>query len=166
MNISVSARHFELTPDVKERAEFRLDKLNRFQDGLLNANVVLDLTKHRHVAEISVHGRHGDYAGHAEAGEWNAAIDQACEKLEKQIRRSSDRHHSSHRNGPTKEELAMGQPHVEAEYVTREMMTVEEAIARLDQGGEIVVFTETDTRANRAVYRRADGSVKLIEWNN
>ena len=43
------------------------------------------------------------------------------------------------------------------------MMTLEEATTRIENGEEIVVFADTDTGATRIVYRRPDGSVKLVE---
>jgi len=162
MNVSVTARHFELTPDLKEHAETRLGKLHKFQDGLMKANVVLEIEKYRNLAEISVHGRHGDYSGKAIAEKMPTAIDQACEKVEKQIRRSARKQHT-HRNGDAKEEMVMGDTRIESQRVSREMMSVEEATTRLDEGEDIVVFADTDTGATRVVYRRPDGKMKLIE---
>jgi hypothetical protein len=43
------------------------------------------------------------------------------------------------------------------------MMTVEEATTRVEDGEEIVVFADTDSGATRVVFRRPDGSLKLIE---
>jgi putative sigma-54 modulation protein len=162
MNVSVTARHFELTPDLKEHAESRLGKLHKFQDGLMKATVVLEIEKYRNLAEISVHGRLGDYSGKAIAEQMPIAIDQAYEKVEKQIRRTT-RKHQAHRNGEPKEEMVMGDTRIESQRVSREMMSVEEATSRLEEGEEIVVFADTDTGATRVVYRRPDGKMKLIE---
>ena len=131
MNVSVTARHFELTPDLKEHAEARLGKLHKFQDGLMKATVVLEIEKYRNLAEVSVHGRHGDYSGSATAEKMPLAIDQACEKVEKQIRRTARRQHS-HRNGDSKEEISMGDTRIESERVNREMMSVQEATSRVE----------------------------------
>jgi putative sigma-54 modulation protein len=160
MNVSVTARRFELTPDLREHAEGRLEKLHKFQDGLIKATVVLEVEKYRHLAEVSVHGRHGDYTARAQENDLPAAIDHACEKVEKQIRRST-RKAQSQRNG--KEVQEMGDTRIESERVNREMMSVEEATTRIEDGQEIVVFADTDSGATRVVYRRADGSVKLLE---
>ncbi|MEZ5065489.1 MAG: ribosome-associated translation inhibitor RaiA [bacterium] len=162
MNVSVTARHFELTPDLKSHAESRIRKLSRFQEGLIKATVVLEIEKYRHLAEISVHGNQGDYAGKATADSLATAIDQACEKVEKQIRRSA-RLSNNHRNGEGKEMLTMGDVRIESQRVPREMMTLEEATGRLDDGAEVVVFADTDNGSTRVVYRRPDGSMKLIE---
>jgi uncharacterized protein YgiM (DUF1202 family) len=57
----------------------------------------------------------------------------------------------------------MGETRIEALRVRREMMTLEEATTRVEEGEEIVVFADTDTGATRVVYRRPDGTVKLLE---
>jgi hypothetical protein len=57
----------------------------------------------------------------------------------------------------------MGETRIASERREREMMTLEEATGRVEDGEEIVVFADTDTGATRVVYRRPDGSVKLIE---
>ncbi|HMB70461.1 MAG TPA: ribosome-associated translation inhibitor RaiA [bacterium] len=162
MKVSVTARHFDLTPDLKEQAEARLARLDRFGSGVINASVVLAIEKYRHIAEVSVHGRHGDFLGKAQSDDMAVSIDGAFEKVEKQIRRSH-RHNQRGRNGDSKEAMTMGDTRIESERRNREMMTLEEATSRVEEGEEIVVFADTDTGATRVVYRRPDGAVKLIE---
>jgi putative sigma-54 modulation protein len=161
MKVSVTARHFDLTPDLKEHAEKKLDRFHRFNSELLNAHVVLEVEKYRKIAEISVHARQGDYKGRAESDDMLVSIDGACDKVEKQIRRSARKRRAHNGNG--EEAGVMGEIRIESERRNREMMTVEEATTRVEEGEEIVVFADTDTGATRVVYRRPDGSVKLLE---
>jgi len=161
MKVSVTARHFDLTPDLKERAENRLTRIQKFMTGLIDAHVVLEREKYRNIAEVSVHGRHGDYTGKSETTEMEAAIDGACEKVERQIRRNA-RKLRDH-NGDAREEPAMGDTRIESQRLNREMMTLEEATTRVEDGEDIVVFADTDSGATRIVFRRPDGSLKLIE---
>jgi putative sigma-54 modulation protein len=161
MKVSVTARHFDLNPDLKDHAEARLDKLGRFGNGLINAHVVLQVEKYRQIAEVSVHGSHGDYIGKSESDDMIVSIDGAIEKVEKQIRRAVRT--PRERNGDSKEVEDMGETRIASERREREMMTLEEATGRVEEGEEIVVFADTDTGATRVVYRRPDGSVKLIE---
>ncbi len=161
MKVSITARHFELTPDVREHAESRVAKLEKFATDLLKSNVVLEIEKYRQIAEISVHGRHGDFAGRSESDDMFVSIDDATDKVEKQIRRQARRLRA--RNGDAKEVLLMGATRIESERVSREMMSVEEATDRVEDGEDIVVFTDTDSGATRVVFRRPDGSMKLID---
>jgi putative sigma-54 modulation protein len=161
MKISITARHFDLTPDLKAHAESRVGKLDRFAGGMLRANVVLEVEKYRQIAELSVHGSPGDFAGRAEADDMFVAIDEACEKVEKQIRRQARM--ARVRDGGAKEAMVMGTVRIPSERVTREMMTVEEATTRVEEGEDLVVFTDTDSGSIRVVFRRPDGTLKLID---
>ncbi|MGQ0722819.1 MAG: ribosome hibernation-promoting factor, HPF/YfiA family [Candidatus Eiseniibacteriota bacterium] len=163
MKVSVTARHFELTPDLKEHAERRLARFEKYTADLLNAHVVLEVEKYRKIAEVSVHGPQADFTAKAESGDMVLSIDGACEKVERQIRRSMRRRKDHGGNGDEKEIGAMGETRIVSERRTREMMSLEEATGRIEEGEEIVVFADTDSGATRVVYRRPDGSVKLIE---
>ena len=161
MKISITARHFDITPDLKEHAESRVGKLEKFAGGLLRANVVLEVEKYRQIVELSVHGSPGDFAGRAESDDMFVAIDDACDKVEKQIRRQARMVRV--RDGDAKEVLTMGAVRIQSERVSREMMSIEEATARVEEGEDIVIFTDTDSGATRVVFRRPDGTLKLID---
>ena len=160
MKVNVTARHFDLTPDLKDHAEKRLAKFHKYTDGLLTAHVVLEVEKYRNIAEVSVHGRTGDFTGTAESGDMLTSIDGA---MEKQIRRALRRLKERHNGNGEREAMPMGETRIEAQRVAREMMSLEEATTRVEEGEEIVVFTDTDSGNTRIVYRRADGTMKLVE---
>ncbi len=161
MKVSVTARHFDLTPELREHAESRLDRFGKFSNGLSSAHVVLAVEKYRQIAEVSVHSRYGDFTGKAESDDMGVSIDGACDKVERQIKRSVDKKRAH--NGDSREVGAMGDTRIESERQNREMMTLEEATTRVENGEELVVFADTDSGATRIVYRRANGTVKLVE---
>ncbi|NNE44791.1 MAG: ribosome-associated translation inhibitor RaiA [Gemmatimonadetes bacterium] len=163
MKVSVTARHFDLTPQEREHTEERIQRFSKYERGLLNAHVVLEQQRSRKIAEIMVHARHGDFTAKAESHDLLASIDGACEKMETQIRRSAEKLRDHHVNGNGKEAVGLGETRIESERRNREMMSLEEATNRVEDGEELVVFADTDSGATRVVYRRPDGSVKLIE---
>ncbi len=163
MKVSVTARHFDLTPEERAHTEERVDRFGKYEKGLLNAHVVLEQQKSRKIAEVSVHARHGDFTAKVESHDLLASIDGACEKVETQIRRSARKLRNHHANGDAKEAIGLGDIRIESERRNREMMTLSEATGRVEDGEELVVFADTDSGATRVVYRRPDGSVKLIE---
>jgi putative sigma-54 modulation protein len=163
MKVSVTARHFDLTPDLREHAEARLGRFEKFTNDLLTAHVVLEVEKYRQIAEVSVHGRLRDFAAKSESADMVASIDGACEKVERQIRRSVRMRRVRAGNGDEKEAALMGETRIESERRRREMMSLDEATSRIEEGEEIVVFADTDSGATRVVYRRPDGSMKVID---
>ena len=57
MRILMTARHFDLTQGLREHAEDRLRKLDKYGVQILESNVVLTVEKYRHIAEIALNGR-------------------------------------------------------------------------------------------------------------
>ena len=46
MNTKVTARHFELTPEIKSLAEENFDGLQRYFDHIISCHLILDVEKH------------------------------------------------------------------------------------------------------------------------
>lgn len=59
MNTKITARHFELTPEIRQLAEENFDSLERYFDHIITCQLILDVEKHRKKAEImiNVHGQ-------------------------------------------------------------------------------------------------------------
>jgi putative sigma-54 modulation protein len=91
MEITTTARHFELTPTVREHGEKRLQKLTRYFDRIAKANVVLVREKHRQIAEITVHLNGSDLVSREETNDIFLSIDRAVDSLETQIKRHKER---------------------------------------------------------------------------
>jgi putative sigma-54 modulation protein len=91
MLVKTTARHFELTPELKVHVEERLSRLKKYGYPLLEAHVILSVEKYRHIAEITLHGDGLDVAGRDESADMYAAIDQVVEKLESQVKRHKDK---------------------------------------------------------------------------
>jgi len=91
MEITTTARHFELTPAVREHGEKRLQKLTRYFDRISKVNVVLIREKHRQIAEITLHVNGSDLVSREESNDLFLSIDRAVESLERQIKRHKER---------------------------------------------------------------------------
>jgi putative sigma-54 modulation protein len=59
MNTNITARHFELTPEIKSLAEENFESLERYFDHIITSQLILDVEKHRKKAELkmAVHGQ-------------------------------------------------------------------------------------------------------------
>lgn len=91
MKVNVTARHFEMSDDLREHAIRRLEKIERFGHSLMDAHVVLDVEKRRQIAEVSVHGDHTTFMSRAESHDMIESIDDACDKVQTQIKRHVDK---------------------------------------------------------------------------
>ena len=106
MRIHTTARHCELAPEDRSFVQQRLERLLRyFRDprDLMEAHVVIGVEKYRHSAEITLKLRRGEVVSREEASDSRAAIEQAAERLEHQIRRLKEKRLSRKRDGHPRE---------------------------------------------------------------
>ena len=92
MNITVNARHMEVTDSIREYVQNKVAKLPRFYDNVQSIEVILDREADRSVVEIVAHARRKRtfVATHREADMY-ACIDQCMDKVVAQLRRHKDK---------------------------------------------------------------------------
>ena len=99
MQIITTARHCEISPELRAFALERLERCTRFAQDLLEARLVVTAEKFRHTAEITVHLSHNELVSREEAPEMRVAIDLAIDGLEEQLRRLKSRRVGRKREG-------------------------------------------------------------------
>ena len=91
MQISTTARHCELDPDMRAFAHQRLERVSRFARDIREAHLTVTAEKFRHVVEITLRLNHLELVSREESPEMRAAIDGAVDRIEEQLRRHKDR---------------------------------------------------------------------------
>ncbi len=91
MQVTITTRHLELTPDVKARAEARIGKIAHFSDNLGDVAVVLWNERHLFHAELRTRADGQDLVSTADGEDLRTAIDAAAAKLERQVKDQRDR---------------------------------------------------------------------------
>lgn len=92
MQTSITGRHMELTDSLREYALSRLEKIDSEFPRLQSAHVVLDVEKHRQLAEVVIQGpNHVVVDAKEETSDMYASIDGALGKAEKQLRKIRDK---------------------------------------------------------------------------
>ena len=91
MKIDISGRHFHVTPALKEYAEKKIEKFDRFSLKLESVHVVLEVQKFRQVCEIVLAGKNLKLRAKEESGDMYAAFDNCFEVAELQLRRQHDK---------------------------------------------------------------------------
>jgi putative sigma-54 modulation protein len=91
VQISLTARHCEIRPEIRMFAVQRLERLNKFASDILEAHVIITQEKHRHEAEIKLHVKHHELVSTETSDHAQVAIDLAADRLEEQLRRLKDR---------------------------------------------------------------------------
>ncbi len=101
MQISMTARHCELDAQVRDFAQVRLAKLERFARDIQEAHLVVTAEKFRFAAEITLRLKHRELVSREESDTGKVAIDQAAHRLEQQLRKLKDRR--TEHKGPVRE---------------------------------------------------------------
>ena len=113
MLINITARHCELDPDVRQFAEHRMEKFQRFARDIREAHLIVSCEKYRYSAEVTLKLNHHDVVSREEATEPRAAIDLTADHIEEQLRRLKDRRVDRKREGPDGEPWADKTPESE-----------------------------------------------------
>lgn len=87
----ITARHFELTPALKQFVERRLKKLERYADLILEAEVILSRDSGFELAEGKLILKHEILPAQARSQDMCQAIRSLSNKLEKQVMRFDER---------------------------------------------------------------------------
>ncbi len=92
MEITVSGRRQPATESLKVYAEEKLTKACSKYHKLTNAHVILDQERERHMAEVTLTGKHVNLVAKAHSEESIfIALDEAVDKLETQLHKHNDK---------------------------------------------------------------------------
>ena len=88
MEVTISAKHIELTPSLKEHVNAKMSRLKKYTDHNMNVEVFLGVEKFRNKVHVSVKGKGFQIDSEAEKPDsMYRAIDQCVDRLETQLRR-------------------------------------------------------------------------------
>jgi putative sigma-54 modulation protein len=184
MQIDYTCRNVQLDNRLREAIEQKLEKVARFLEEPVEVKVVLEIEKHRHLAEVHITHRLGVIQAQEESdGNLHDAVHLALERGEKQARRSHQKlvdkrrrpvrsERGEHGNGgrwPI-EILAQGsvgageKPRViETTYLPIKPMTIEEAAMELESAEHgFVVFRDSQTDRLNVLFKRKDQNYGLM----
>lgn len=91
MEVRITARHFDLTDDLKEFAEMRMRSLTRYFDKIIDAHLKLDVEKYRHTADLNTTVYGAVLFSSANSNDMYASVDEAINKMEGQVKKHKSR---------------------------------------------------------------------------
>jgi len=181
MDIITTARHFELTPEIREYARKRIEKLQRLLERVEEVHLVLATEKYRQIAEVALHARGTDIVSREESDDMQTSIDHAVDRVERQVKRLNARRKDRKARRPVEPSPA-GEPAAveeEAEAEAEEFfapvvirqesfhaapISVDQAIEMLHQRNEdFLLFQNARSGRVALVHRMPDGNFGLVE---
>jgi len=169
MQVIVSARGLTISRTYKDEITRKLEKLEPLLPKIIETKAVLSKEKHRRTAALTLIAKHHTFRSEETAAELAVAVDMAVDALVRQVREMKDRLKNrkgrhARRPGPAARADVSVLPDVTVRQVPLKPMSLEEAAAELGRGADdFVVFANASTEVVNVLYRRADGSLGLIE---
>jgi putative sigma-54 modulation protein len=175
MQTSVTFKNIDSSDHLKNYVTEKLGRFDRLLDNPAEANVVLQVEKFRHIAEINILGDRLTINGKEETEDMYSAIDMVLDKLEKQIKKNKqkirDRRGAKARTKERMMEMAMAgvespTKRIRIQSIEYKPMDVDEAVLQMDLiKDNFLVFTNARTDQVNVLYRRSDGDFGLIQPN-
>jgi putative sigma-54 modulation protein len=191
VEITVSARHTEVSPALRAVVEEKIGRLSRFLEGMDRADVHFTEERNpriadKEVCEVTLEGHGHHVRCKVAAPDGFAAIDAAVSKLEHQLHKLKTKVQRRQRggtnrtalegagSGPTTallddeaDEEADGGDELQIVKTKKHAlkpMTAAEAVLQLDLvDHDFFLFTNADTGRAAVLYRRRDGHLGLID---
>lgn len=177
MTLSVTGRHLDISPLVRQQIRKKFERLERvLNDSALSAQCILDRERQRYMCEINVHVR-GDHTLVAVGRHERllSAVGAAVEKVSQQAQKLTGRWKTRRRSAaPTPEAVAAlpatprrartkpAAPVVRARRYAVRTLSAEDAAAQLGEAA-FLVFRLAETGRVAVVFRRPDRKVGLID---
>lgn len=170
MQVNITARHFEVTDGIKQHIEEKIGKLEKYSQDIVQAHVILEIQKYRHIAEITVLAKKIKLTATATAEDMYSAIDLVIHNLEEQVRKHKDKVRGHpHRDAQpltaeTAQKVVAEMPFVERLDIDIKPMHLEDAVDVLKTlKDDFMVFYNLRTKRPNIICRRKGGTFGLIE---
>lgn len=180
VQLVVTGRHLTVTDPIKEYARKKIDHLRLEYPRVLEARFILDVDKHRHIAELILHcANHITIEAKEESNNLYASIDGAVDKAQRQMSKAKTKIMRQVPRRPKPYEVEMqilkpaltDEPHedpkpnvVLTEKFAIKPMFVDEAVMQLEiSRDQFLVFLNAESEKVNVLYRRKSGNYGLIQ---
>jgi putative sigma-54 modulation protein len=176
MQITITARHFELTKAIRDYVESACEKLSRYFDHIINLHVTLTLENSRNNCEITLHASKFTLQSESEEMDMYLAIDNTIEKMESQIKKLKERV-TDHQKKSLKDNTEYSRANlfmkedgdrprrlIKTKRVVPEIMTVQEALDAMETGEDnYFIFKNVETDRINVLVKKDEDHFKLLE---
>ena len=166
MNIKITGKDLKATEAIKDYAEKKLGRLEKYFESDFDVVVTITTIREEQIAEMSVKVKGDTYRTEVSSSDLYASIDKNIDILEGQIRKNKTRREKMNKD----ESIRLMTEEVEKPFVLEneiiktiyyelKPMTPEDAKLKLQEkvGNQFLVFINVDTNKVNAIYKLKDG---------
>lgn len=183
LNFNIRGENIEVTPAIREYVESKIEKVERYFNEDLNANVNVNLKVYNDKqtkVEVTIPMKNLTLRAEERHNDMYAAVDLIVDKLERQIRKHKTKVNRKFRDregaglyfasvmqaAPATESSEEEFTIVRTKQFDLKPMDQEEAILQMNMlGHDFYIYTDAESDGTSIVYKRKDGKYGLIETN-
>lgn len=174
MKMTITAKKMQVSQNFTDYAQQKIDaKLNKFFGDDADAKIVLSEVKNQIILELTVKYNSMIFRAERTAADKNDALDDAIDKIIRQIRKNKTRIEKKLKDTAFKEAFAEAVPEqtdyevIKHKRFPMRPMDIEEAILQMNMlGHNFFMFTNAATGEINVVYKRAEGNYAVLEPDN
>ncbi len=174
MKTTITAKKMQIPQNFTEYAQEKINsKLSKFFGDEADAKIVLSEIKNQIIVELTVKYNSIIYRSERSAVDKNDALDEAIDKIIRQIRKNKTKIEKKLKDTAFKDSFTEPVEDVSDYTVIKEKkfklrpMDVEEAILQMNLlSHEFFMFLNAKTGTINVVYKRADGNYAVLEPDN
>jgi len=166
MQITITARHFELTKAIRDYVETSCLKLKKYFDHIITVHVTLALENNRNICELSLHASKFSLQSQSEEMDMYLSIDTAIDKMEDHQKRALKDQFDEFSRATVFHVHSDSRAHktVKTKRVVTEILTIEEAIEKIDGSKEdFLIFKNVETDSINVLVKKDQDMFKLFE---
>lgn len=170
MKYIMTGRNVEVTPAIREYAEKRLSRVEKFFNDDTEANVTFGVQKKRHIMGVTIYFEGNTYRAEATNDDLYMSIDKSIDLLEGQIRKNKTRKEKLLKTATIPNVSGMDADLLTEGEVTKvktfspKPMTVEDVILEIkDSDKSFYVFNNSETNETNVLFKLKDGNYGILE---
>ncbi len=91
MEMRITARHFDLTDELKDYIDRQMEFSKKYADHIISAHIILEIEKHRQKSELNLTVNGQSFSSHAVTDDMYVSIDETANKMDRQLAKYYDR---------------------------------------------------------------------------
>ncbi len=175
MELTITGKHLEITPAIRQYIESKISKVEKIFQPVLDVHVIISVAKYLHVVEIVLHTNTSIIRVSSKSEDMYASIDLTTEKLVQQVRKVKEKLKDHKHREPRIDEMIPAEEvdisedeekssNVFLKQVEVKPMDVEEAIMQLETlGAAFLLFKRLETGSLSVIYKNKAGDYNLLE---
>ena len=170
MKYIMTGRNVEVTEGMREYAEKRLARIEKFFNEDTEANVTFSVQKKRHIMGVTIFFEGNTYRAEATNDDLYVSIDKSIDLLEGQIRKTKTKKEKMMKDNTQNDYGIRAEDYMVQGEITKvktfntKPMAVEDVILELkDSDKTFYVFNNSETNETNVLFKLKDGNYGILE---